>query len=120
MYQEVLGGVSMRKHQGIILLAITLFNLPGIVGIAYSDQPPEAVVVQTKTGYVTGVSTHDIQIDGYGYRIKVGVELLDPEGEPLMESEGVPFPVTKIVLGSAVKFFLKAGEIQKMIVTFPQ
>ena len=110
----------MRKHQGIILLAITLFTLQGSVGIAYSDQAPEALVVQTKTGYVTGVGTNDIQIDGYGYRIKVGVELLDPEGEPLMESEGVPFPVTKIVLGSAVKFFLKAGEIQKMIVTFPQ
>jgi hypothetical protein len=120
MYQEVLGGVGMRKYQGAIVLAITLFIVQGVYGIAFGDQAPEAVVVQTKTGYVTGVSVNDIQIDGYGYRIKVGAELLDPEGEPLMESEGVPFPVTKIVLGSAVKFFLKAGEIQKMIVTFPQ
>ncbi|MEO8046577.1 MAG: hypothetical protein ABI684_04765 [Nitrospirota bacterium] len=110
----------MRKHQGTILLAITLFILQGSVGIAYSDTAPEAVVSMVKTGYVTGVSTNDIQIDGYSYRMKVGVEILDPEGEPLMESEGVQFPVTKIVLGSAVKFFLKAGEIQKMIVTFPQ
>jgi hypothetical protein len=110
----------MRKHQGTILLAITLFTLQGNVGIAHSDMAPEAVVVQTKIGFVTGVSTNDIQIDGYSYKVKVGAELLDPEGEPLMESEGVPFPVTKIALGSAVKFFLKAGEIQKMIVTFPQ
>ncbi len=110
----------MRKHQCTILLAITLFTLPGIVGIAYSDTAPEAVVSMVKIGYVTEVSTHDIQIDGYSYKVKVGAELLDPEGEPLMESEGVPFPVTKIVPGSAVKFFLKAGEIQKMIVTFPQ
>lgn len=110
----------MIKHQGTIVLAITLFAVQGGYGIAFGDTAPEAVVSMVKTGYVTGVSTNDIQIDGYSYRMKVGAELLDPEGEPLMESEGVPFPVTKIVFGSAVKFFLKAGEIQKMIVTFPQ
>ena len=110
----------MRKHEGIILLAFTLLTLQGSVGIAYSDQGPEAVVVQTKIGFVTGASTHDIQIDGYSYKVKAGVELLDQEGAPLMDSEGEPFPVAKIRLGSSVKFFIKAGEIQKLIVTFPQ
>ena len=110
----------MTKYQGTIVLAIALFAVQGGAGIAFGDQAPEAVVLQAKTGYVTGVSSNDIQIDGYSYRIKIGAELLDPEGEPLMESEGVPYPVTRIVLNSAVKFFLKAGEIQKMIVTFPQ
>ena len=110
----------MIKHQSIIVLAITLFIVQGSVEIVFGDTPPEAVVLQTKTGYVTGVSSNDIQIDGYSYRIKVGAELLDPEGEPLMESEGVPYPVTRIALNSAVTFYLKAGEIQKMIVTFPQ
>ncbi len=110
----------MRKHQGIILLAITLFTLQGNVGIAHSDQAPEAVVVQTKVGFVTGVSPHDIQIDGYSYKVKAGVELLDQEGAPLMDSEGEPLPVAQIRLGSSVKFFIKAGEIQKLIVTFPQ
>ncbi len=110
----------MMKYQGTIVLAITLFAVQGGYGIAFGDQAPEAVVLQTKTGYVTGVSANDIQIDGYSYKMKVGAELLDPEGEPLMESEGVPFPVTRIALNSAVTFYLKAGEIQKMIVTFPQ
>ncbi len=110
----------MTKYQVTIVLAIALFAAQGGAGAALGDQAPEAVVLQAKTGYVTGVSANDIQIDGYNYRIKVGAELLDPEGEPLMESEGVPFPVTKIALNSSVKFFLKAGEIQKMIVTFPQ
>ncbi|MEK6642154.1 MAG: hypothetical protein AABZ17_15950 [Nitrospirota bacterium] len=110
----------MRKHQGTILLAITLFTFPGNVGIAHSDQVPEAVVVQPKIGFVTGVSANEIQIDGYSYRMKVGVEILDQEGAPLMDDEGEPFPATKIVPGSAVKYFLKADEIQKMIVTFPQ
>ena len=110
----------MRKHQGTIVLAIALFAVQGGAGIAFGDQAPEAVVIQTKAGYVTGVSANDIQIDGYSYRIKIGAELLDPEGEPLMESEGVPYPVTKIALNSAVTFYLKAGEIQKMIVTFPR
>ena len=110
----------MRKHQGTIVLAIALFAVQGGAGIAFGDQAPEAVVLQAKTGYVTGVSSNDIQIDGYSYRIKIGAELLDPEGEPLMESEGVPYPVTKIALNSAVTFYLKAGEIQKMIVTFPR
>jgi len=111
----------MIKYQGTIVLAITLFTVQGGYGIANSDTPPEAVMLQAaKTGYVTGVSANDIQIDGYSYRIKVGAELLDPEGERLMESEGIPLPVTKIVPNSAVKFFLKAGEIQKMIVTFPR
>ncbi len=110
----------MTKYQGTIVLAIALFAVQGGYGIASSDQAPEAVVLQAKTGYVTGVSSNDIQIDGYSYRVKIGAELLDPEGEPLMESEGVPYPVTRIALNSAVTFFLKAGEIQKMIVTFPR
>lgn len=110
----------MLKYQGTILLAIALFSLQGGAGIAIGDTAPPAVVLAVKTGMVTGVSANDIQIDGYSYRIKVGVEILDREGVPLMESEGVPLPVTKIVLDSAVTFYLKAGEIQKMIVTFPQ
>ena len=110
----------MLKYQGTIVLAIALFAIQGGAGIAIGDTAPAVVVLAAKTGFVTGVSANDIQIDGYNYRIKVGVEILDEEGTPLMESEGVPFPVTKIVLGSAVQFFLKAGEIQKMIVTFPK
>lgn len=110
----------MIKYQGTIVLAITLFAVQGSYGIASSDTASEAGGSMVKTGYVTGVSTNEIQIDGYSYRIKAGAELLDPEGEPLMESEGVPFPVTKVVLSSAVTFYLKAGEIQKMIVKFPQ
>jgi hypothetical protein len=120
MFQKVLGGAGMIKYRGTFVLAITLLTIQGGYGIAYSDTAPEAVVLQAKTGYVTGVSANDIQIDGHSYRVKVGAELLDPEGERLMQSEGVPFPVTKIVLNSSVRFFLKAGEIQKMIVTFPQ
>lgn len=110
----------MLKYQATIVLAIALVTVQGGAGTAIGDMAPGAAVSAAKSGMVTGVSANDIQIDGYNYRIKVGVEILDQEGEPLMESEGVPFPVTKIVLGSAVKFFLKAGEIQKMIVTFPQ
>ncbi len=110
----------MLKYQGTIVLAIALFILQGGAGVAIGDMAPAAVVLAARTGMVTGVSANDIQIDGYNYRIKVGVEILDQEGLPLMESEGVPFPVTKIVLNSAVTFYLKAGEIQKMIVTFPQ
>jgi hypothetical protein len=120
MFQKVLGGAGMIKYQGAIVLAITLFTIQGGAEIAFGDQAPEAVVSAAKTGFVTGVSANEIQIDGFNYRMKVGVEILDQDGEPLMDSEGEPFPVTKIVLGSAVKFFLKAGEIQKMIVTFPQ
>ena len=110
----------MLKYQGTIVLAIALFAIQGGAGSAIGDTAPAVVVSTAKTGMVTGVSANDIQIDGYSYRVKVGVEILDQEGAPLMESEGVPFPVTKIVLGSAVQFFLKAGEIQKMIVTFPR
>jgi len=110
----------MLKYQATIVLAIALFTVQGGAGTAIGDTAPAAVVSAAKSGMVTGVSASDIQIDGYSYRIKVGVEILDQEGAPLMESEGVPFPVTKIVLNSAVTFYLKAGEIQKMIVTFPQ
>lgn len=110
----------MMKYQRTIVLAIALFAIQGGGGAAMGDTSPAAVALAVKSGMVTGVSAHDIQIDGYSYKIKVGAEILDQEGTPLMESEGVPFPVTKIVLDSAVKFFLKAGEIQKMIVTFPQ
>lgn len=110
----------MMKYQATIVLAIALFAIQGGAGTAIGATAPAAVALVAKTGMVTGVSAYDIQIDGYNYRIKAGVEILDEEGAPLMESEGVPFPVTKIVLGSAVQFFLKAGEIQKMIVTFPK
>ncbi|MDP1947788.1 MAG: hypothetical protein Q8L77_09835 [Nitrospirota bacterium] len=110
----------MMKYQSAIVLAIGLFTIQGGGGTAIGDTSPAVVALAVKTGMVTGVSAHDIQIDGYSYKIKAGAEILDQEGAPLMESEGVPFPVTKIVLDSAVKVFLKAGEIQKMIVTFPQ
>ena len=110
----------MMKYHSTIGLAIALFAIQGGAGTALGDTDPAAVVSAAKTGMVTDVSAHDIEIDGYRYKIKTGVEMVDREGEPLMESEGVPFPVTKIVLGSAVTFYLKTGEIQKMIVTFPQ
>jgi hypothetical protein len=120
MLQKVLGGAGMRKYQGAIVLAIILFTVQGGNEIAFSETVSETVVSPAMTGFVTGVSANEIQIDGYSYRIKVGAEILDPEGEPLMDSEGEPFPVAKIRLGSSVKYFIKAGEIQKMIVTFPQ
>ena len=70
----------MLKYQGTIVLAIALFTSREAQGIAIGDMAPEAVVLAAKTGYVTGVSANDIQIDGYSYRIKVGVEILDQEG----------------------------------------
>ncbi|MEK7350988.1 MAG: hypothetical protein AAB177_08935 [Nitrospirota bacterium] len=102
----------MIKHQGIIVLAITLFIVQGAYGTAFADQAPEAVVSMVKTGYVTGVSANEIQIDGYSYKIKVGAEILDHEGAPLL--------VMDIGQTAEVKFFLKNGEIQKMIVTLPR
>lgn len=110
----------MLKYQSTFVIAISLFIVLGGAGTAIGETDPPAVLSAAKTGMVTGVSANDIQIDGYNYRIKVGAEILDDEGVPLMEDEGIPLPVTKIVLGSAVKFFLKAGEIQRMMVTFPR
>ncbi len=110
----------MLKYHATIVLAIVLFGIQGGLGTAMEDTDTAVVVSVAKSGMVTGVSANDIEIDGYRYKIKVGAEILDREGEPLMESEGVPLPVTKIVLGSAVTVYLKAGEIKKMIVQFPQ
>jgi hypothetical protein len=102
----------MTKYQGTIILAIALFAAQGGAGVAFGEQAPEAVVLQAKTGFVTGVSANDIQIDGYSYKIRVGAEILDHEGAPLL--------VTDIGQTAEVKFFLKNGEIQKMIVTLPR
>jgi hypothetical protein len=73
--------------------------------------PP--VTVGYKAGQVTEVRPpSSIEIDERSYELKVDVMILDREGEPL--------ELARILPTSLVKFHLKEGRIDKMVVTLPQ
>jgi hypothetical protein len=53
-----------------------------------------------------------IEIDERSYELKVDATILDREGEPL--------ELARILPTSLVKFHVKEGRIDKMVVTLPQ
>lgn len=69
-------------------------------------------VVGFQTGVIDEVRGTMIRIDGRSYGLKSDVLVVDHEGQ-LLELE-------RIIPTSLVKFHLKEGHIDKMVVTLPQ
>jgi len=89
--------------------------LCGVIGSAYpcwADMPPAAVVAQMKGGTITAVGTDGVQIDGTTYQVSEKAQIVDHEGQPL--------PLEDIRLRALVRYLLKAGKIESMVVTNPQ
>ncbi len=65
-----------------------------------------------QSGMIDEVERSSIRIDGRSYVLKSAVLVVTPEGEPLELGQIIPT--------SKVKFHLKEGHIDKMVVTLPQ
>ncbi len=63
-------------------------------------------------GVVTAVHDASIDIDGRSYSLKVDALIINDLGQPI--------EIGSVLLSSEVKFHLKAGQIDKMVVTLPR
>ena len=105
----------------ILLVALSLSilvqaNSPGLsVAGTEPEQTQEATLFSTvgfQSGVIDEVEGSTIRIDGRTYVLKSAVVVVDHEGEPLA--------MERIIPTSRVKFHLKEGHIDKMMVTLPQ
>ncbi|ODT43279.1 MAG: hypothetical protein ABS70_08510 [Nitrospira sp. SCN 59-13] len=79
------------------------------------EQAQEATLFSTvgfQSGVIDEVDGTTIRIDGRTYVLKYAVVIVTHEGEPLA--------LERIIPTSRVKFHLKEGHIDKMMVTLPQ
>ncbi|MCS6290607.1 MAG: hypothetical protein H8K10_16750 [Nitrospira sp.] len=85
------------------------------VSFAETEQAQETMRFATagfQSGVIDEVQGSSIRIDGRSYVLKSAVVVLTHEGEPL--------EIERIIPTSLVKFHLKEGHIDKMVVTLPQ
>jgi hypothetical protein len=103
--------LSGRLRITVVILALFGMSWEVSVGLCQTVSPP--MTVGYKSGQVTEVRPpSSIEIDERSYELKVDVMILDREGEPL--------EFARILPTSLVKFHLKEGRIDKMVVTLPQ
>ena len=116
-----LGSRHMAMNGKIIVAALwgaTLFQwlpVPSSVSIAQTELPPTALPMSTvgfQSGVIDDVQGSSIRIDGRSYVLKTTVSVMTHEGEPL--------ELDRIIPTSRVKFHLKEGHVDKMVVTLPQ
>jgi len=82
------------------------------VGFAQMDGVMPFPTAGFQSGVIDEVQGSTIRIDGRSYVLKSAVLVVDHEGEPL--------ELERIIPTSRVKFHLKEGHIDKMVVTLPQ
>jgi hypothetical protein len=103
-------GLSHRLGIVAVLVLLTTALQLG-VGFCQTVSPP--ITVGYKSGQVTQVRPpSSIEIDERSYELKADVTILDREGEPL--------ELARILPTSLVKFHLKEGKIDKMVVALPR
>ena len=100
------------KHRMTFAVVVALCGSVGLEQIGLADMPPAAVVAQMKGGTITAVGKDEIKVDGHTLRVKEKAEIVDHEGQPILIEEIRP--------NGLVKYLLKAGQIETMIVTNPQ
>ena len=105
----------------VILVVIDLLVLvqmvPSVSSISFAQtgQTQETMLFSTvgfQSGVIDEVQGSSIRIDGRSYVLKSAVVVVNHEGEPL--------EIERIIPTSLVKFHLKEGHIDKMVVTLPQ
>ena len=98
--------------------AATLFHgapCASQVSMTQTELQATAVPMSTvgfQSGVIDDVEKSSIRIDGRTYVLKAAVLVVTHEGEPL--------ELEPIIPTSRVKFHLKEGHIDKMVVTLPQ
>ena len=100
----------LHHSVGVAIFAV-LMALQAGVCLCQTPSPP--MTVGYKNGQVTEVRPpSSIEIEERSYELKADVMIVDREGEPL--------ELARILPTSLVKFHLKEGKIDKMVVTLPQ
>lgn len=121
MREEDQLGVPLAMKSALLLIVMSSLTwlpmgsavVPSV--FAESEQAPEAAIFSTvgfQSGVVDEVQGSTIRIDGRSYVLKAAVMVMTHEGEPL--------ELDRIIPTSLVKFHLKEGHIDKMVVTLPQ
>jgi len=97
-----------------VALGVLTVVLPSVssVGLAQTDIVMPFSTAGFQSGVIDEVQGSTIRIDGRSYVLKSAVVVVNHEGE-LLEIE-------RIIPTSLVKFHLKEGHIDKMVVTLPQ
>ena len=106
----------MTMYRAIIIVALGVLALLFPSGPSFVLAQTEGVMPFSTAGFQSGVIDEvqgsTIRIDGRSYVLKSAVVVVDHEGEPL--------EIERIIPTSLVKFHLKEGHIDKMVVTLPQ
>lgn len=105
------------SHQGMVLRVVLTMALGcPLMAVVVSAQTTEGVLPFSTVGFQSGVvdelQSATIRIDGRSYVLKPNVLVIDHEGQPL--------ELARIVRTSLVCFHLKEGHIDKMMVKLPQ
>ncbi len=99
----------------VVLGILTLVPMGSHSAYADTEQSQEPMVFSTvgfQSGVIDEVQGSTVRIDGRTYVLKSAVVVVTHEMEPL--------EVERILPTSLVKFHLKEGHIDKMVVTLPQ
>lgn len=103
--------IHARLRTIIVILALLGVNGEAVMGLSQTASPP--MTVGYRSGQVTEVRPpSSIEIDERSYELKADVMIVDREGEPL--------ELARILPTSLVRFHVKEGKIDKMVVTLPQ
>ena len=107
-------GSIIHARLRMIIVILALLGVNGTVSVGLCQTVSAApITVGYKSGQVTEVRPpSSIEIDERSYELKVDVLIVDREGEPL--------ELARILPTSLVKFHLKEGKIDKMVITLPQ
>ncbi len=98
----------------IVALSILAVVLPSVTPLV-SAQTEITMPFSTagfQSGVIDAVQGSTVRIDGRSYVLKSAVVVVNHEGESL--------EIERIIPTSLVKFHLKEGHIDKMVVTLPQ
>ncbi|ULA59184.1 MAG: hypothetical protein LZF60_90061 [Nitrospira sp.] len=111
--------LAMRSARLFMMIGALTWVQIGLGGLpsvcAESEQTQEAALFSTvgfQSGVVDEVQGSTIRIDGRSYVLKAAVVVMTHKGEPL--------DLERIIPTSRIKFHLKEGHIDKMVVTLPQ
>ena len=106
--------MAMNRILIIVALGVLTVVLPSVssVGLAQTDIVMPFSTAGFQSGVIDEVQGSTIRIDGRSYVLKSAVVVVNHEGEPL--------ELERIIPTSLVKFHLKEGHIDKMVVTLPQ
>ncbi|MBI4000221.1 MAG: hypothetical protein HY348_00355 [Nitrospira defluvii] len=105
-------------NRTVIVVALGLLALMQVVpsvstvGFAQTEIVMPFSTAGFQSGVIDEVQGSTIRIDGRSYALKSAVLVVNHEGEPL--------ELERIIPTSLVKFHLKEGHIDKMVVKLPQ